>query len=1154
MLASDDNAKSAKRSLSQPAAAVAIVAALWCGCATPTSSTKSPASPPTRMGAGYQAVGSYQSTPVADAVSGKSLAARKLPLTLGTKGYYRFPATDGRSLVFTAEGDLWRVPLSGGAAYRLTTHLGSEHHAALSPNGRLVAFTGAYEGSTDVYLMTVGGGKPLRLTFDGEHSAVVGFAPDGRVVYRTRYYSALPGYRLVMIEPKTRKVEIVPLADAVDVSFGKNGALFFTRYQFQGSQTKRYKGGTAQSLWRFDRGAKEAVPLSASFKGTSKRPMVFGDRVYFVSDRDGAMNLWSMDASGKALRQHTRHKHFDIQGASSGGGKIVYQLGADLRVFDVAEQKDRRVPITLISDFDQQREKWIRKPMKYLTSAHISPSGERVVLTSRGRVFNFPVKPHGRRVEVTRRSGVRYREAMFVDDETIWSFSDQTGEVELWKLAANGIAAAAQLTRNATTLYRELTPSPDGKRAVFHDTNFRMWIVDVARKKRQLLRTGKFDAPWGFTWSPDSRYLAFVDVVPNHNRVVYIYDTKRKKTFACTSERVDSYSPAWGRGGKWLYFLSDRHLVSAVASPWGPRQPDPLVTKPSQLFALALRPGYRSPFAPPTELTPKDQDGKAGKTGENEDAKAGTGKKEKPKPPKVEIAEKGLMQRLYLIPAKPGRYAALSATGKHLYYLVRPLRRRRGKSETTLVSLPITSDKQKRKRETIAKGLFGYELSANGKHLLLQKKKALFVIAANGKKPKKLAKSRVNIKRWMFSVQPAVEWRQMLRDAWRLERDFFYDPKLHGAAWPAIYRRHAALLPRVRNRGELADLISQMVGELQALHTFVFGGDHRRGRTRVWPASLGAHWSRVKNGYRLDRIFRADPNYPQEQSPLLRPEIDGRVGDVITHIDGASTLSVADARILLRGKAGRQVRLRMLRKGKAREVIVKPISPRAFSNLRYSDWELSRRRRVEKASNKTIGYVHLRAMGHRDYTSWVRNFYPVFHKQGLIIDVRNNRGGNIDSWILGKLLRRAWFYWQGRAGKPMWNMQYAFRGHLVVLCNAFTMSDGEAFAEGFRRLGLGKVIGTRTWGGEIWLSFNTHLVDRGMASAAQWGVYGPKRRWLIEGHGVVPDIAVDNLPHATYKGKDRQLEAAVSHLLAKIKAQPRRVPVPPAFPKPAKER
>jgi tricorn protease len=392
----------------------------------------------------------------------------------------------------------------------------------------------------------------------------------------------------------------------------------------------------------------------------------------------------------------------------------------------------------------------------------------------------------------------------------------------------------------------------------------------------------------------------------------------------------------------------------------------------------------------------------------------------------------------------------------------------------------------------------------------------------------------------------------MLVEAWRLERDFFYDRGLHGNDYQAVLDRHLPLVERVTDRAELSDLIAQMVGELSALHIFVTGGDMRDGPENVSPATLGADLVREDKGWRVEHIYAYDPEYPEERPPLARPTVDAREGDVITHVDGASVLDVPDIHQLLRDKAGEQVRLRLLREGVPVETIARPISMSRDADLRYREWELTRQQRVEELGQGDLGYVHLRAMGAGDWSSWVRDFYPVFDRKGLIIDVRHNRGGNIDSWVLEKLLRKAWMYWSGRAGEPTWNMQYAFRGHLVVLCDERTASDGEAFSEGFRRLGLGETIGNRTWGGEIWLSFNNWLVDRGIASAAEWGVYGPEGEWLIEGEGFVPDQLVDNLPAATWAGGDAQLEAAIAYLQERIAEEPVEVPQPP--PRPDKSR
>jgi tricorn protease len=370
---------------------------------------------------------------------------------------------------------------------------------------------------------------------------------------------------------------------------------------------------------------------------------------------------------------------------------------------------------------------------------------------------------------------------------------------------------------------------------------------------------------------------------------------------------------------------------------------------------------------------------------------------------------------------------------------------------------------------------------------------------------------------------------------------------MHGVDWNAVRDKYLPLVDRVTTRDELSDLIGRAVGELSALHTSVFGGDLRKGPDDVPVASLGARLTRVERGYRIEHVYRGDPDYPNELSPLADPALGIAEGEVITAVNGVATSSVADIGELLRNQAGQQVLLSLAgARGQTRNVVVTPTEDE-FA-LRYADWEQSRRQEVEAKTNGTIGYVHLRAMGPGDITAWYRQFYPVFNRAGLIIDVRHNNGGNIDSFILEKLSRRAWFYWKSRVGQPTWNMQYAPRGHMVVLVDENTASDGEAFAEGFKRLGLGPVIGTRTWGGEIWLSGTNRLTDNGLARAPMMGVYGPERKWLIENHGVDPDIVVDNPPHATFEGGDAQLDAAIKYLRDAIAKDPRAVPEPPPYP------
>ena len=1079
-------------------------------------------------------------------------------------GYYRFPAIHGDTVVFTAEGDLWVVGAGGGNAQRLTSNPGTETNAAISPDGRTVAFTGSYEGPTEVYTMPIAGGLPTRRTFQGG-ATTVGWTSDGAVLYATRTFSTLPNTQLARLDTTTGAATPVPLAQAADGAYDAGGTLFFTRQAFQGSHTRGYHGGTAQNIWRWNPADPEARPLTLDYTGTSKGPMVWRDRIYFISDRDPGrtMNLWSMNPDGGDLRQETHHDGWDVRGAALSQGRIVYQLGADLWLYTIATGDDHAIPITLSSDLDQTREKWVTKPMEWLSAAHFSANGDRVVLTARGQVFVAPVGTAGRFVEASRRPGVRYRSARFAPDgRSVYVLSEQTGETEWWRLAANGVGEPEQLSSDAKVTRLDGTMSPDGKWIAFGDRNRDLWLFDVAHKTSTRIATSPDGEFFDLTWSPDSRWLAYAAPTPTFSRIM-LRSIEQGTTTALTDDRADSYSPAWSPDGKWLYFLSDRNFQSLVYSPWGARQPEPYFDRETKIYQVALVPGLRSPFRPADEVeqedslrrarTPKPAPAAApGRRGAAPAPRADTTKAAPDSTPKVTIEPAGLAGRLYEVPLPAGNYGALTANKSRLFFL---------SSETGLeakqhlMALDIKSDPGDPAR--LVEDVRSYELSGDGKKLLVRKADDLHVIDAGASAGVSLGpKTRVDLSGWAFSFPPREEWRQMFTEAWRLERDYFYDPAMHGNDWPAVLRKYQPLVDRVTDRDELSDLLAQMVSNLSALHTFVYGGDLRRGTDQIQLGALGAALQRdsAAGGWKVARIFRSDPDYPAQLAPLARPGVDVKEGDVIQMIDGVATLTAADPAVLLRNRAGRQVRLRVRPAGTdtTRDVVAVPVSAGRASNLRYDDWEYSRRLLVDSASHDSIGYVHLRAMGSNDFSQWAREFYPVFNRQGLIIDVRHNNGGNIDSWILGRLVRKAWMYWQDRVGTPYWNMQGAFRGHLVVLVDENTASDGEAFSEGFRRLGLGRIIGTRTWGGEIWLSSDNVLVDRGIATAAESGVYGPEGAWLIEGHGVDPDTVVDNLPHATYAGADAQLQAGLAYLRQQIREHPVPVPPAPAHPTPAR--
>ena len=904
-----------------------------------------------------------------------------LALSLATRwaqtnrGYYRYPSIYGDQVLFTAEGDLWQVNVAGGPPRRLTTHPGLETRAVFSPDGATIAFSANYEGPTEVYTMPASGGLPTRRTYDGSDALVTGWTPDGKVLYTTRRYATLPDSQLATIDLGNR-IDLLPLSQAAQGAYDATGkTLYFTRLPFQGSQAKRYQGGTAQKLWKFSPG-EEAVPLTADFAGTSKDAMWWKHRVYFLSDRDGTMNLWSMDENGKNLKQHTHHQGWDAQSPSLSEGRVVYQLGADLRLFDLASGTDKVIPIELASDFHHLREHWVKQPNEYATSVHISQDGSRLALTARGKVFVAPAK-QGRLVEATEGKPGRFRDARLTPDGNgLIVISTESGEAELRKLPANGVGAGEQLTTDGHVLRLDPLASPDGKWIAHQDKDGQLWLLESATKAQKKIYTddvsGDYPAFSGVRWSPDSRWLAFSVSAPNEFQRIYLYGVEKGSLTPVTTDRYNSTSACWSPDGKWIYFLSDRSLKSVVGSPWGSRQPDPYFDRAFKIYELALRKGQRSPFEPPDELH-ADKPEEAAKTPEKP-----AGGEKKAEPVKVEIDLDDIGARISEVPAPAGNYRDLTATGKRLCWLDSDSEE---SDKTALACLDIANKGDK--PATLTDGVRGYELSGDGKKLLIRKKDDLYVVdsavkADALKTPKTLADAKVDLKDWTFPVIPTEEYREMFLDAWRLHRDYFYDRGMHHLDWKAVREKYAPLVDRVRDREELNDLLAQMVGELSALHTFVRGGDVRRGPDQVQLAALGARLERdtAAKGYVVKHVYQSDPDRPDKRAPLARPGVDVSSGDVIVSINGHDALAAPDIGELLRTEAGKQVLVRVRPAGKSetRDVIVNPMTVQQEADLRYGEWEYTRRLRVEEAGGGQVGYVHLRAMGANDINQWAEQF------------------------------------------------------------------------------------------------------------------------------------------------------------------------------------
>ncbi|MBB5208648.1 S41 family peptidase [Chiayiivirga flava] len=1063
-------------------------------------------------------------------------------------GYFRYPAIHGDTVLFTAEGDLWSVARAGGAARRLTTHAAEESRAAVSPDGRSVAFSASYHGPLEVYVMPLAGGDPRRVSFENTRALTLGWTAQGEVLYATSDVSGPASMRVVAaVDPASGTRRVLPLADANDAVLSPDGnTVYFVRFGLSvtGDNARGYRGGALSQLWRFDlargREGERIGPQDVNLR----RPLWWKDRLIVIADRGGRDNLFLLDPATGAMQALTQHTDFGVRSASLDGDALVYQLGADIHALDLASRADTTLDIDLVSDFDQRRERWIDRPARYVEWTDLAADGERVALTARGRVTVAGIGPR-RRVDIGAPLGTRLTSGTVgKDGKFVYAISDASGEEEVWQFPADGSPGGKQLTRDADTQRWNLHLSPDGKTIAHDDKRGRLWLLDIASGRNTLLDDGGKDGNEGYSaiaWAPDSRHLAFARATKAGGRerlALAARDGSRMQWL--TSEKYESASPAFSRDGRWLWFLSERQFALANGAPWGDRNTGPFFDERSKVYAIALQADNRFPFRADDELAgddagSKDDDAdKSDKDAKDSDDTA---------PPSLPVTWDGLADRLYEVPLPAGDYRELQTDGERLYLLARD-----GESGT-LSTLEIGNKPPK--TEEFATNVAYFAVSADGGKVLFgtpakdeKTPGTLHIVNAAATAPKDLSQVTVRLDDWRLRIDPRAEWTQMFGDAWRMHRDHFFDKHLRGVDWPAVRARYAPLLERVTDRNELDDVLAQAMGELGALHSQIVPGDTRRVEDTVAYAGLGARYDKVARGWRVTHIARTEAELPSERAPLQAPGVDVRVGDTITAINGVPARDAADISELLRNTAGQQVLLQVERAGKARKVVVVPVDARREEDLRYIDWTKSRAARVEQAGGGRLGYLHLRAMGGGDMAAFVREFYAQFDRDGLIIDVRRNRGGNIDSWIIEKLLRRAWAFWSRPDGLPYSNMQQTFRGHLVVLTDALTYSDGETFAAGVQALKIAPLIGTRTAGAGVWLSDGNALVDRGRARVAEYPQYGIDGQWLVENVGVSPDIVVDNLPHATFNGGDAQLDRAIAYLQQKLASDP----VPPMRP------
>ncbi|MFN3912193.1 S41 family peptidase [Hyphomonas sp.] len=1062
-------------------------------------------------------------------------------------GYYQTPALGQDALVFASEGDLWRAPAGGGAAVRLTTHPETESGPVISPDGQWIAFDASYDGPAEVYVMPAAGGAPVRLTHEGGGVSVRGWLDNGHVLYRTANLPGTIPRQLRAVDRETLKTADIPLDGADQVTLLADGkTLVFTRHGLSmfADNAVQYRGGRMAQLWRYTLGSEtEAVRLAPDFGAPIRSPMAWNGRIYFVSDKSGTDNIWSVDEMGGDPVQHTQSAAWQMRTPYLKDGKIAYQSGADLYAFDIASGATTKLDVTLTSDGDSRRARWLESPLDYLSDARLAPSGDAVAVTARGR-FVTAFTGQRRRVDYAVPAGSRARSAAISGDgKSVFAIIDGGKFGEIWSFPADGRGEGKAVTSGSQDYIWRLFPAPKGSTLLYTTKRGKLMELDTATGKSTEIdktESSADDAFGEFTWSADGRYLAYTGYDARDMAQVILFDTKTRTRTVLTTGKFESSAPAFSADGAWLYFLSNRNFEPTPGAPWGDRNMGPSFNARGKLFALQLDPSADFPFELPDELNAEAAEAKA----EAEAAKAEAAEKDKKAKQDEDAAETqakivldGVQARLWEVPVRPGDYISLAANATHLFLLEST----GAETPPALKRLEITAEKPE--VTDFADAAAGFALSADGSKLFLltgEGADTSFLILDPGADfPEDTSSHLVRLADWRPAIDPQDEWRQMVLDAWRLHRDFAYDPKLRGVNWDGVRDHFLPMADRLGARSELDDLLGQMSAELGILHSQIRPGDTPVDPESGKPGFLGAVFEAAGNGVKIVRILKGETDRPGTLGPLMKPGVDVKPGDVITAVDGKPVTTQAALMDALTMKADQQVRLDLVRGTAKRSEIVVPASRRAEGTLLYNDWVQHNRETVAAASGGKTGYLHLRAMGAEDVASFARDFYEHHDKDGLIIDVRGNRGGNIDSWIIGTLLRKVWAYWPGPEGKGgNSNMQQTFRGHLAVLVNEGTYSDGETFAAGVKALDLAPLIGTRTAGAGIWLSDRNPLVDGGQARVAEFAQHGIDGRWLLEGNGVAPDILVDTPPRAAYLGEDAQLARALSYLDAKIAAEP----------------